>query len=725
MRRSIGRKLVPAMLVAIAASAWVAGNAAAATEPVIVGAVSGATSLSGTTSVAVSGNYAFAASYWSGQLNVIDISNPSSPSVVASTSPTSQMIGADNVTIAGIYAFVTSKNQNASTSSNDDGNGNSLTVVNISNPLDPVVVPIPTQNASELFGAYAVAVSGSYAYVASQGVLGSPQPQAPQTSTGSFSVIDLSTGAIVANIQNASLPGTQTDWLRHATGVAIDGNFAYVTAFGGSRLTTIDITNATVPKLVASLHDPTNLAAPNDVVTEGNFAYIANQVSPGMEFTVVNLSTNSVVGTVTDPTLAGAYRVRVNGNLAYVSANSASSVAAIDVSNPNAPRLAGVVTDPHLANVDGLAVSSTGRYLIATSPRLTTDPMVTYPPYPLSGATNSPTNTGTVSVIDLEPTALSVSIAPASEPTNQTIQHSADFSFAASDAVTTVQCSLDNAALGPCTTAATASYGSLGSGTHTFTVEVTDATGATAQATDTWTVNSAPANTSLPKISGTAQHGRKLTATTGVWSGTPTPTYGYRWYRCNAKGKRCKAISKQTKSRYAVTAADVGSRLQVAVEATNSIGSASATSAATKTVRWSASAFATATLSASNTTSPGISLSIPAPGGNLKLGKLVMSFPSGLFFHASSTSLAAGISVKDLHGRRLSFTAKLSHGRLTLTFRKPPTGVKLTVARGLVSISSALVRRIRARKAKSERVSLTLYYTGKPSRTGAIRLRLA
>ena len=153
MRRSIGRKLVPAMLVAIAASAWVAGNAAAATEPVIVGAVSGATSLSGTTSVAVSGNYAFAASYWSGQLNVIDISNPSSPSVVASTSPTSQMIGADNVTIAGIYAFVTSKNQNASTSSNDDGNGNSLTVVNISNPLDPVVVPIPTQNASELFGA--------------------------------------------------------------------------------------------------------------------------------------------------------------------------------------------------------------------------------------------------------------------------------------------------------------------------------------------------------------------------------------------------------------------------------------------------------------------------------------------------------------------------------------------------------------------------------------------
>jgi hypothetical protein len=429
----------------------------------------------------------------------------------------------------------------------------------------------------------------------------------------------------------------------------------------------------------------------------------------------------AVIGSLTDPTLVGAYRVRIHGNLVYVSANGASSVAAIDVSNPRAPRLAGSVTDPRLANVDGLAVSSTGRYLVATAPRLTSDRAVTYPPYPLQ--TSGPTNTGTVSVIDLEPSPLSVSIAPASEPANPT-SHSANFSFAASDAVTTVQCSLDGAAPGPCTSPTTASYGSLGVGNHTFTVTATDATGATAQASYTWTIG-APHNSALPKISGTAQQGHKLTATSGVWPGAPSPTFSYQWKRCNAKGLSCKSISKQTNRSYTVTTADVGSRLETVVRATNSAGSATATSAATRTVTWSSSAFASATLSKSKTSSPGISLSIPSPGDNLKLSKLVISLPKGIGSHATNHALATGLSVKDLHRKRLAFTAALSHGKLTLTLKKPPTGVTLTVARGLVSISAALEGRIKAGKAKSEKLSLTVYYSGKPSRQGSIKFRLA
>ncbi len=718
MKLSTVRTMVLAMLVASVACAWLAGSAAAA--PAVVGSISNATSLSGSTAVAVSGNFAYTVSYWSGQLNVIDISNPASPTLVGSTASTPQMIAATNVSILGNHAFVTSKNRNLNSTSNDDGTGNSLTVVDISNPAAPAVVPVPTQSASELFGAYAVAVSGNYAYVASQGVL-SGQPQAPQTSTGSFSVIDLSTGAIVANLQNASLTGSQTNWLQHATGVSIDGSFAYVTAFDSNRLTTIDISIPTDPVLKASLHDATNLGDPNDVATQGNFAYVANQVPSGMEFTVLNIAnppaTPTVVGTVTDPTLVGSYRVRVNGNFAYVSANSASSVAGIDVSNPSAPRLAGVVTDPHLANVEGIALGSTGQSIVATSPRLAADPMVTNPPYPLQAG--GPTNTGTVSVI-----AVSVAITPASEPANPTTQTSASFSFTTNDAAATMTCSLDHAAFVPCSSPTTANYSSLAGGSHMFTVQATDSIGLTDQSSYTWTVNGPPVNTSLPTISGTAQQGRKLTVSTGVWSGAPAPTYGDQWYRCNAKGKGCKAISKQTNTSYAVSAADVGSRLQVLVTATNSLGSAGATSAATKTVTWSSSAFATATLNKSHTTSPGISLSIPAPGGDLKLSKLTISLPNGLSFASARQALAAGISVKDLHRKRLSFTASLSHGKLTLTFKKPPTGVKLTVARGLLSISNTLERRIRSHKAKT-RVSLTLAYTGKPVRTGAIRLRLA
>jgi hypothetical protein len=739
MERSTVRRTMLVMLVGIAASAWMAGAAAAATGPAVVGAISNSTSLSGTMAVAVSGNFAFDVSYWSGQLNVIDISNPATPKVVASTPSTPQMIGATNVTIVGTHALVTSKNQNGTCNpgpipscangSNDDGNGNSLTVVDISNPLAPAVIGTPVQSSTELFGAYAVAVSGNFAYVASQGLLNqppNPQPASPDTSTGSFTVIDLTAGSIVASIDNSSLSGALANGLDHATGVSISGSYAYVTAFYGDRLTTIDISTPTSPIVKTSLHDSTNLNNPNDVATQGNYAYVANQTLSGLEFAVVNISNPlapAVVGSLSDTHLVGAYRVRVSGNLAYVSANSSSSVAAIDVSNPSAPRLVGSVTDTHLANVDGISLSSTGRYLITTAPRLSTEPAVAYPPFPLQ--TGGPTVNGTVAVIDLEPSPLSVSIAPASEPASQTTQNSASFSFAVSDAVTTVQCSLDGAAMVACTTPNTANYGSLGTGTHTFTVQATDSTGATAHATYTWTVGSTPVNTSPPTISGTAQQSRKLTVTPGIWSGTPTPAFSYQWELCNAKGTNCNSISNQTNSNYTVPAADVGLRLEVVVNATNFAGSASATSAATKTVSWSSAAFASATLSKSKTTSPGFSLSIPAPGGNLKLHKLVISLPKGLSFAATKKVLAAGTSVKDLRGKRLAFVATLSHGKLILTFKKPPTGVKLTVRRGLVSISGALERRIKSHKAKTERVSLTLSYTGKPSRTGAIKLRLA
>ena len=756
------RRALLGMFVVTLGSAWLVGAAAAATGPVVVGATSSAGALSGTTSVAVSGNYAYAASYWSGQLNVIDIAtNPAAPTVVGSTTATSTMIGATNVTIAGGYAFVTAKNSNGPCvgppnclgfgGSNDNGDGNSLTVVNISSPTAPSVVGTVQSNSTttpfpdSLFGAYAVAVSGNYAFVASQGLL-SGQPTAPDSSEGTFTVIDLTTPSsptIVASIDNSALSGGLANGLDHATGVAISGQYAYVTAFYGQRLTTIDISNPLSPSVVASVHDTTNLADPNDVTTQGSYAYVANQVGTGgMQFTVLNISNPfvpAVVGEITDPTLVGAYRLRVSGNFAYVSGNGASSVAAIDISNPSVPRLAGAVTDARLNNVDGLAIDSTGRHLVATSPRLPAESGVTYPPYPLAGG---PTNTGTVSVIDLEPVPLSVSVA--SGPANGTTSTSANITFDVSDTVTTLSCSLDGAAAVPCPTGktgTTASYSSLGVGTHTVGVTATNPTGQSAQATYTWTITtpppptttttttpppstSAPVNTSAPVLSGTAQQGQLLSVGKGVWSGSPT-SYSARWERCNAQGTSCRSISGVTTHTYTVTLADVGSTLRGVVTATNSRGSTSAPSGATATVRWSSAGFASATLSSSKTSKPRINLSVPSPGGGLKLAKLVMSLPKGLSFAGTKKALAAGISVKDLHGKRLAIAAALSHGKLTLTFKKPQTGLKLTVARGLVSISSALSSRIKSRKAKSEKLSLTLDYKGKPNRQGAVKFRLA
>jgi hypothetical protein len=102
---------------------------------------------------------------------------------------------------------------------------------------------------------------------------------------------------------------------------------------------------------------------------------------------------------------------------------------------------------------------------------------------------------------------------------------------------------------------------------------------ATAASAQTATIAGAPVNSALPAISGTARVGSTLTATDGTWSGSPTFTR--RWQRC---GTTCADIAGATGSTYLLVAADAGQKLQVVVTATNSAGSATATSAQTATI---------------------------------------------------------------------------------------------------------------------------------------------
>ena len=94
---------------------------------------------------------------------------------------------------------------------------------------------------------------------------------------------------------------------------------------------------------------------------------------------------------------------------------------------------------------------------------------------------------------------------------------------------------------------------------------------------------SPPANTGLPAISGSAVNGQLLSASTGVWSGSPTG-YVYEWRRCDATGAGCVAIGGRGGSSYTLVAADVGATLRVAVTASNAAGSTTAVSAQTPVV---------------------------------------------------------------------------------------------------------------------------------------------
>jgi hypothetical protein len=93
-----------------------------------------------------------------------------------------------------------------------------------------------------------------------------------------------------------------------------------------------------------------------------------------------------------------------------------------------------------------------------------------------------------------------------------------------------------------------------------------------------------PSPTQEPIISGTAQQGQTLKASTGTWDGTSPITYSYQWLRCNSQGNGCSNIGGASSSTYQVKASDVGHRLRIRVTARNSDGSAQSTSNETAVV---------------------------------------------------------------------------------------------------------------------------------------------
>jgi hypothetical protein len=87
---------------------------------------------------------------------------------------------------------------------------------------------------------------------------------------------------------------------------------------------------------------------------------------------------------------------------------------------------------------------------------------------------------------------------------------------------------------------------------------------------------SAPVNTVAPVVSGTARVGSTLSATTGTWTGSPTPTFTYQWQRDTGSGYT--NISGATSSSCTLTSPDAGASIRCVVTGTNTAGNASANS---------------------------------------------------------------------------------------------------------------------------------------------------
>jgi hypothetical protein len=97
--------------------------------------------------------------------------------------------------------------------------------------------------------------------------------------------------------------------------------------------------------------------------------------------------------------------------------------------------------------------------------------------------------------------------------------------------------------------------------------------------------DAAPSNQTPPAISGTAQEGTTLTASSGSWNGTTPIKYSYQWRRCDTSGAGCSNIGGADSSTYLVRKADVGKTVRVRVTAKNSDGSSQATSDPTAVIK--------------------------------------------------------------------------------------------------------------------------------------------
>ena len=114
--------------------------------------------------------------------------------------------------------------------------------------------------------------------------------------------------------------------------------------------------------------------------------------------------------------------------------------------------------------------------------------------------------------------------------------------------------------------------------------KIAAATWPTAQALLEAPPPSAPLNTGLPVVSGSAQVGQTLSGSNGTWSGTAPITFARQWRLCDASGSSCTNVSGATGSSYVPVAGDVGKTLRLRVTASNSVTSVSADSAASGVV---------------------------------------------------------------------------------------------------------------------------------------------
>jgi hypothetical protein len=476
IRRCVGVALALTYLFALL------GDTALGANPAILGSLTDTTHLTGASNSVAVGHFAYVLGWKSNSINVVDVSDDAHPVLVGSTT-TASMAGPATLAVSNGYAYVVARD------------GNSLTVVDVHTPTAPAVVG-SVADPVKLWGAYSVALSGHYAYVAAQGCLSAPNA-CPNSAAGNrLVVIDIavpSAPQIVADLYDATK-------LSHVDGIDVQGKYAYLAAAYSSRVTIVDISNPAAPFITGSVADSSLLRVGADLKVRGRFAYVPAQGASRL--TVVDVSNPvapTIAGSVNAASLNNAYDIDLRGNTVVVAAAGSNAVTTVDVSNPASPVVSGTVSSATLKLADGIGLVGTRAYAAAYSG-----------------------NSLVVADVGLTDTAPSDTTLTGG-PTGTSTATSATFDGAATEPDSTFECRLDGAAWSACTLPVT--YSATTDGTHTFDLRSVDWAGNrdATPASRTWTVDATPPDTSIG--SGPSGTVNATTAAFAVASTKPGSTF--------------------------------------------------------------------------------------------------------------------------------------------------------------------------------------------------------
>ena len=286
----------------------------------------GATKLQQPYGVAVSGNYAYVASFQSNALEIVNIANPAAPAHAAAlTNNTGGAVlrSANSVFVSGNYAYLTA---GAGTSPRG------LEIVNITVPTAPVHEGFLSDGTGGALMNYStkVFVSGNYAYVVSM-------------NSNSLEIVDISTPSTPTHkgVITDTPGGAQ---LNKPSDVYVSGNYAYVASTGSNALEIVNIAVPTAPVHAGVITNGTGgavLTSVSSVYVAGNYAYLASGggTAPyGLEIVdISNPATPVHRGFLTSSHLSNPTSVYVSGNRAYVTSGT-DWLVAVDVSDPANPQ---------------------------------------------------------------------------------------------------------------------------------------------------------------------------------------------------------------------------------------------------------------------------------------------------------------------------------------------------------------------------------------------------